>query len=296
MAHSFILSCESTVDMPYSYMQSRDIPVIFYSYTMGGEQYEDDMGRDSGALPRFYEMLKAGKMPSTSQINEYTYVEHFEELLQKGDVLHLVFSSGLTASLRNAQDVAKELSAKYPDRKIIVIDSLCACTGYGLLVEGVADLRDSGASIDEAAEWARKYSTRVQHQFFSTDLTQFKRSGRVSGPAATFGTLLGICPLMHLNREGRIIAYDKVRGKKNAIEATAKAVAELAENGSAYSGRCYISHSNCPDLAEAMREALRDKIPAAYDNISILNIGTIVASHCGPGTVAVFFYGSERGE
>ena len=145
MERRFTLSCCSTVDLPYSYMESRDIPVLFYTYVVDGVEYEDDMGRDPEALPRFYRFLQEGKLPQTSQINVATYMTFFEELLQKGDLLHIAFTSGQSGSVHNAFLAAEELRQKYPDRKLIVIDSLCSSSGYGLLVDSAADMRDGGA-------------------------------------------------------------------------------------------------------------------------------------------------------
>lgn len=296
MSQKFQLSCESTVDLPYSYISGREISVLFYTYTVDGKENVDDMGRDPGALPAFYEMLKAGKLPATSQINAFRYQEYLEGLLQRGDVLHIAFGTGMTPSARNACEAAKELREKYPDRKLIVIDSLCSSAGYGMLVDSAADLRDGGAGMEEIEAWVLANRNKVHHQFFSTDLTQFKRSGRVSGPAAAVGTILGICPLMRLNSEGRIIAYDKVRGKKSAIQRTVEAVMEHIQDGANYRDKLFIGHSNSPGLAEETRLALKERLGAGADQIRTVEIGTIIAAHCGPGTVAVFFYGDERAE
>ena len=141
MERKFILSCCSTVDLPYSYMQSRDIPVLFYTYVVDGQEYVDDMGRDPEALPRFYRFLEAGKLPQTSQINVGTYLDFFEAQLEKGDLLHIAFTSGQSGSVHNAVAAAKLLQEKYPDKKLVVIDSLCSSSGYGLLVDAAADLR-----------------------------------------------------------------------------------------------------------------------------------------------------------
>ncbi|MCF0120364.1 MAG: DegV family protein [Oscillospiraceae bacterium] len=293
MEHSYILSCESTVDMDYSIIASRDIPVLFYSYAVDGVSYPDDMGRDPEALPRFYQFLADGKMPSTSQLNEYSYYDFFRELLERGDVLHIAFGTGMTPSVNNAYKAADKLREEFPERRIIVIDSLCSSSGYGLLVSCAADMRDDGKTMDEVEEWVMAHRERVHHQFFSTDLTYFRRSGRMSGATAMLATVLGICPLMHLNIKGQIIAYSKIRGKKNAVAETVRVMAEHAEGGTDYSGKCYICHSNC--LPEA--EALRDAVEAKFKNISelrICNIGTIIAAHCGPGTVAAFFIGDNR--
>ena len=143
MQHTFILSCESTVDLPYSYVSGRGIPVLFYSYSIDGVDYPDDMLRDPAALPHFYKLLDEGKMPSTSQLNEFAYEEFFEPLVQQGDVLHIAFGSGMTSSVQNAELAAQRLREKYPDRTICVIDSLCSSSGYGMLVDYAADLRDA---------------------------------------------------------------------------------------------------------------------------------------------------------
>ena len=185
MSDNFTLSCCSTVDVPYQYLESRRIPVLFYTYVVEDVTYVDDMGRDPQALPRFYEMLAAGKLPQTSQINVAEYVEFFDGLLkQGGDVLHLGFTSGQSGSIHNAFLAAEMLREKYPRQKLLVVDTLCSSSGYGLLVDTVADMRDAGATIDEAYQWAMDNRNKVHHQFFSTDMTQFRRTGRVSGAAA----------------------------------------------------------------------------------------------------------------
>ncbi len=292
--NTFILSCESTVDMPYNYVAARKIPVLFYAYSVDGAEFPDDMGRDPEALPHFYRLLEGGKLPSTSQLNEFQYEAFFEPLLEQGDVLHIAFGSGMTGSVRNAQKAAEKLRQRFPQRKIEVIDSLCSSSGYGLLVDTAADMRDQGCSIDQVRGWVLDSRQRVHHQFFSTDLTFFRRSGRMSGPAAMLGSVLNICPIMRLDDGGHIIAYDKVRGKKKAIATTVQAMAEHAQDGENYFGKCFISHSNCLEDAEALKEAIRARFPKIQEEIPICDIGTIIASHCGPGTVAVFFFGDAR--
>lgn len=289
----YILSCESTVDFPYAYAAQRELPVLFYSYLIDGESYPDDMLRDPEALPRFYRFLSEGKLPSTSQINEFAYEEFFEDLVQRGDVLHIAFGSGMSNSVANAQKAAQLVRERHPERKLLVIDSLCSSSGYGMLVDYAADLRDGGASMEEVAQWVTENRNRVHHQFFSTDLKYFRRGGRVSGPAATIGAILNICPIMRLNDEGRIIAYDKVRGKKAAIRTTVERMVQHAEGGTDYSGKCFICHSNCLSDAEQTRQAILERFPRLPE-VRIFDIGTIVASHSGPGTVAVFFLGDER--
>lgn len=295
MERKFILSCGSTVDLPYSYCESRDIPVIFYTYVVDGKEYVDDMLRDPDALPRFYEILKEGKLPHTSQVNTEAYVDFFDSLLKKGDVLHIAFGSGLSGSAHNARAAMETVAARHPDRTIRVVDSLAASSGHGLLVDYIADLRDNGASLEDAYQWAEKNKLNINHQFFSTDLTHLRRNGRVSGAAAMLGTMLGICPVMHLNADGRIIAYDKVRGKGNAVKVTARVMFERAQGGKNYTGKCFISHSNSLETAERLRDTVKALCPNVQE-IKIFDIGTIIASHTGPGTVALFFYGKDRSE
>lgn len=288
----FQLSCESTVDMPYSYVTGRDITVVFYTYTVDGEVYVDDMGRDPEALPNFHRMLKEGKMPSTSQINHYTYLEYFEELLKKGDVLHLAFGRGMSASVVNAVNAANELKEKYPDRKIIVVDTLASASGYGMLVDYAADMRDSGSTMEEIEAWVLENRLNVHHQIYATDLFHLKRGGRVSGPAAMLGTILGICPIMRLNAEGSIFAYGKVRSKKKAMAETVKVMEEHAQNGYDYSGKCFICHADCIDDAKAVKAMIEEKFKNV--DVKIFDIGTIIAAHTGQGTLALFYLGDDR--
>lgn len=294
MNTKFILSCESTVDLPFSYVSGRNIPVIFYTYTVDGKEYIDDMLRDPEALPNFYQLLDDGKLPSTSQLNEFAYEEFFEEQLMQGDLLHIAFGSGMTKSVTNAESAASKMREKYPNRKLIVVDSLCSSSGYGMLVDYAADMRDRGCSIEETEKWLIDNRNKIHHQFFSTELKHYRRSGRMSGATAMIATILGICPIMRLDDKGRIIAYGKVRGKTNAIKTTLDAMESHAQGGKNYSEKCWICHSRCLEDAENLKKELKQRFPNIKGDIRICDVGTIIASHCGPGTVAVFFLGDER--
>ncbi|MDY3861646.1 MAG: DegV family protein [Ruminococcus sp.] len=294
MNTKFILSCESTVDLPFSYVSGRNIPVIFYTYTVDGKEYIDDMLRDPEALPNFYQLLDDGKLPSTSQLNEFAYEEFFEEQLKQGDLLHIAFGSGMTKSVTNAESAASKMREKYPNRKLIVVDSLCSSSGYGMLVDYAADMRDRGCSIEETEKWLIDNRNKIHHQFFSTELKHYRRSGRMSGATAMIATILGICPIMRLDDKGRIIAYGKVRGKTNAIKTTLDAMESHAQGGKNYSEKCWICHSRCLEDAENLKKELKQRFPNIKGDIRICDVGTIIASHCGPGTVAVFFLGDER--
>lgn len=291
---NFQLSCESTVDLPYEYVVKRNMSVIFYSYVIDGVEYEDNMERSVEARKKFYNLIKGGSMPSTSQINEYKYEEYFENLLKQGDVLHITLGTGMTPSYKNACKAAKVLKDKYPDRKLVIVDSLCSSGGYGLLVDYCADLRDEGKSIEEIKDWVESNCNKVHHQFFSTNLKYFRRSGRVSGPSAIVGSILKICPLMRLNQEGKIVAYDKVRLTKNAIKETVLTIVNNIQNGKEYDGKMFIYHSESIELAKELEKEIIEQIPKMNGRIKMLNIGNIIASHCGSGTVAVSFIGNER--
>lgn len=297
MENKFILTCESTVDLPYDYVCNRNIPVLFYTYTVNGVEYEDDMGKNPDSLKNFYTLLDEGYLPSTSQINVFKYERFFESVIEKydGEILHIAFGSGMTPSVNNAYDAAKKVMEKHPGRSIRVIDSLGSCSGYGLLVDDAADLRDQGKTAKEVEDWALSVRNTIHHQFFATDLKLFRRGGRVSGPAAAVATVLNICPIMHLNSEGRIIAYGKVRGKKNSIIKTVDEVEKNIRNGRDYDGKMFVAHSNCIDLAGETINELEKRFPKVKGKIRLENIGTTIASHTGVGTVAVFFYGGERG-
>lgn len=291
--NEFIISCESTIDMPYEYAMKRNVPILFYSYSIDGVDYVDDMLRDPKALPSFYEKIEKGKLPTTSQLNVYNYIEFFEEQLKYGNILHITLGTGMTKSYQNAVTAAEELMMKYPDKKIIVIDSLCSSSGYGMLVDYALDMHDNGVTMEEIEEWVLLNRKKIHHQFFSTELKHYRRSGRMSGSMAMIATILNICPIMHLNAEGKIIAYSKVRGKKKAIKTTVDIMMEHCENGKEYNGKCFICHSKCLEDAHALQSTLYETFPNIKD-IKIFDIGTIIASHCGPGTVAVFFLGDER--
>ena len=295
MKYNFQLSCESTVDMPYSYCAERDIKVLFYSYFVNDTAYEDDMGRSKEAFDRFYGFIADGNVPKTAQLNEQQYLDFLEPLLKKGDVLHVVFGTGMTESYHNAVLAAESLKEKYPERKIAVVDSTCSSSGYGLIVDDAADLRDQGAGFDEIVKFLETNKRNVHHQFYSTTLKYFRKSGRVSMATAFFGEILNICPIMHLNKAGKIIAYSKVIGKKRAAARTVSEMLAHARNGKNYAGKCFISHSNVLSDAEYMRDRIKETFPKIKD-VKIFDIGTIIASHSGPGTVAVFFWGDERSE
>ena len=186
------------------------------------------------------------------------------------------------------------LSEEYPDRKIYIVDSLGASSGYGLIMETLADMRDEGKSLDEVYEWIEANKLRLHHWFFSTDLTFYVKGGRVSKASGFFGTMLNICPLLNMDNLGRLIPREKIRTKKKVIKTIVDRMEECAADGLDYSGKCFISQSACAEDAEAVAALVEERFPKLNGKVVINYIGTTIGSHTGPGTVALFFWGKER--
>ncbi len=292
----FILSCCSTADMPLEFFQTRNVQLICFHFTMDGTEYADDLGQ-SIPFDEFYQRITDGAEPTTSQVNVQQYIEYFEPFLKEGkDILHIVFSSGLSGSYNSACIARDTLSEQYPDNKIYLVDSLAASSGYGLLVDSAADLRDSGKSAEEIVAWLEENKLNLHHWFFSSDLTSYIRGGRVSPVAGFFGTMLKICPLLNVNDEGKLIPRQKCRGKSKAVDEIVSKMVAHAEGGIDYSGKCFISNSACLADAEAVASRVEETFKNLNGKVMINNIGTVIGSHTGPGTVALFFYGDKRGE
>ncbi|MBP3306666.1 DegV family protein [Anaerotignum sp.] len=290
----FILSCCSTADLTKEHFAKRNINYVCFHYFLDEKQYADDLGQSMSPAD-FYEAMANGAETRTSQVNVAEYEEYFEQFLQEGrDILHLTLSSGISGAHNSAMVAKNMLEEKYPDRKIYIVDSLAASSGYGLLMDRLADLRDMGKSIDEVYQWAEENKRKVHHWFFSTDLTFFIKGGRVTKTAGFVGTMLNICPLLHVDKEGKLIPKQKVRTKKKVIEAIVKKMEEFAENGMDYNGKCYISHSACREDADAVAKLIEERFPKLDGNVLVNDIGTTIGSHTGPGTVALFFWGEER--
>ena len=289
----FILSCESTVDLPYSWAQSRNISVLFYHYLMNDQTIEDDMGRDPTAPVQFYTKLRKGETPLTSQINSIEYQEYFSELVQRANVLHIVLGSGMTGSINNAILAAEQVNQQ-SEHQVHVIDSFCSCGGYGLLCNLAANDRDNGLSIEETKQHILSMRFHVQHHFFTDDLHYFARTGRISSLMNSFANILDIFPLMKLNHEGKIIMCEKIHGKKNLIKKMVENMIQTADDGTDYHGDCYIMHADEPAEAIALRHAVEASFPFLRGKILIKSIGPIIGAHCGPGTVSLYYMGKER--
>ena len=290
----FVLTCCSTADLPDEYFEAHQIPWLAFHFTLDGQDYEDDLGK-SVPFDQFYDRIAHGAEPVTSQVNISQYEACWEPFLQDGkDILHLTLSTGLSGTFNSACIARDQLLEKYPERQILVIDSLGASSGYGLLVDTACSLRDAGASITEAADWITQHRLRLHHWFFSTDLTSYLRGGRISKTAYAFGTMLGICPLLNMDHLGRLIPRDKYRGKKHVIQEIVKRMEQHADGGLDYSGKCFISNSACYADARAVADLIEARFKKLDGKVMINSVGTTIGSHTGPGTVALFFFGDER--
>ena len=291
---NYILSCCSTADLTENQFKENDLHYVSFTFELDGKQYVDDLGH-SIPFDEFYKKVGAGANVKTSQVNVEQFEKYFEEFLKDGkDILHLCLSSGISGVINSAYTAKENLSVKYPDRKILIVDSLAASTGYGLFMIELSKKKKEGMSIDELYNWAEENKLKVNHWFFSTDLSCYIRGGRISKTAGMVGSLLSICLLLNVNSEGKLIPREKIRGKKNAIEEILTKMKENAKDGLDYTGKCMISYSACLEDAEELANKIEATFKKLDGKVIINSIGTVIGCHTGPGTVALFFLGKER--
>lgn len=292
--NNYVLSCCSTADLSKEHFESIDVRYICFHYQLDGVDYLDDLGQTMD-FDEFYERMANGADTKTSQINADEFIEYFRPMLEAGqDILHVSLSSGISGVVNSANIARDALMDEFPDRKIYVVDSLGASSGYGLIMQTLSELRAEGKSIDEVYEWVKEHRLNLHHWFFSTDLSFYIKGGRVSKTSGTIGQLLNICPLLNMDNLGRLIPRYKIRTKKKVYKATVDKMEEFADGGLDYNGKCYISMSACMDDAKEVARQIEERFPKLDGKVVINNIGTTIGSHTGPGTVAVFFWGSKR--
>ena len=290
----YIISCESTADLSEEHFKERGVVYAPFTFMIDGESYKDDYGR-SMDIHEFYRRMKEGAMTSTSQVSMGEYEELWRPALEEGkDVYHLTLASGISGTYNSACLAATELREEFPERKIFVTDSLNASSGFGLLVDIACDKRDEGMGIDELNTYMLSVRNRCNAWFFTDDLTYLFRGGRVSKTSFVLGSALKICPLLRVNAAGGLVPAAKLRGTKRVIEACANKMIERAEDGAAYDGYCYISHSEADEEVAAVKAILEQHFEHIKGGIKVFDIGTVIGSHTGPGTVALFFMGKEK--
>ena len=293
--NKFLLSCCSTSDLNVKHYKDRGIRYICFHYFLDGIEHKDDFG-ETLPISEFYKKMEQGAMTKTSQLNAQDYYNYFENLINEGykEILHLTLSSGISGTINSARIAVNMINEKYKDVKIYIVDSLAASSGYGLLMEKLADLKDEGKSIEEVRDWAENNRLSINHWFFSTDLKYYVRGGRISKTSGFFGNMLHVCPLLNVNDEGKLIPREKIIGKKKVINAIVQKMIENAKDGKDYNDYCYISHSAVFEDAKAVKDKVEDYFPNLKGKVEIFDIGTTIGSHTGPGTVALFFVGKER--
>lgn len=291
---SFVLCCDSTADLSKEHFERRDIHYVCFHFFLDGKEYFDDLGQ-SVPFDQFYQAMADGAETSTSQVNVDEYINFWKPMLEEGkDILHLCLSSGISGTINSAVNAARILEEDYPDRKIYVVDSLGASSGYGLIMETLADKRDEGMDLEELHTWVEEHKLNMHHWFFSTDLTFFVKGGRISKASGWFGGMLNICPLMNMDNEGHLVPRFKIPGKKKVVREIVKKMGEFADGGYEYAGKCFISNAGCYDDARAVADLIEEQFPNLNGKVVINSVGTTIGSHTGPGTVALFFWGSKR--
>lgn len=286
----FKIITDSTADLPMEYLKEHNVECLNLSYIVDGETYGH--GKE---LPykEFYNMMRQGKMPTTSQVNPEEAKECFENAMkQNHEILCLAFSSGLSGTYNSMRMAAEEVMEEHPDCKILVIDTLCASLGEGLLVYKAVTLRDEGKTIEEVAEWINTHIQNIIHIFTVDDLFHLHRGGRVSKATAVMGTLAGIKPILHVDQEGHLTALSKVRGRKKSLQALVDYMAEKMGSFASENDMVFISHGDDLESAEFVRDCIKERF--GIENFLINNVGPTIGSHAGPGTVSVFFIGETR--
>ena len=284
----YVITVNSTVDLPKEWLEERHVPVIPLKYTIDGETYTDMEGLSA---KEFFDKLREGKMSTTSQVNPEEAADMLEPFLKEGkDILHLGFSSGLSGTLNSMKIAGEMLQEKYPEAKVIVIDTLCACLGEALLLYKALQQKEKGMNIDELAQWVEENKLHICHNVTVDDLHHLQRGGRISKTTAVLGTLVQIKPIIHMDDNGKLQVIGKERGRKKSLN---KIVDMAVEQSKGWDNDIImITHGDCIDDAEYVAKLVREKM--GIDNILINNIGTVIGSHTGPGVVAVFCMGNKR--
>ena len=284
----YIITVNSTVDTGKEWLEERNVPVIPLKYTIDGQEYTDMYGLSD---KEFFQKLREGKMSVTSQINPEEAKEMLEPYVKEGkDVLHLAFSSALSGTCNSMKIAAEELQEEYPEAKVIVVDTLCACMGEAMLLYYALKQKEAGKTIEEVAQWAEENKLHVCHNVTVDDLFHLHRGGRVSKTAAVLGTMVKVKPIIHMDDNGALQVIGKERGRKKSLHKIVDMAGERSEGWD--NEIIMITHGDCLEDAEYVAKLVREKM--GIENVFIHNIGTVIGSHTGPGVVATFCMGNKR--
>ena len=292
---SYVISTCTACDLSAEVFEQYDIKYLGCHFFVNGKSYTDDLGKTM-SIREFYQHIREGAETSTSQVSVGEYVDHFRELLSDGqDILHTCLSSGISSTVQSATAAADMLKSEFPDRKIYIVDSLCASSGFGMFNVLLAQRRDSGEDIDSLYQWANEHRSEIHHWFCSTDLTYYIKGGRVSKVSGLLGGIFEICPLLCVSPDGKLKVISKVRTKKKVLTALVDKMEQHAQNGRKYDGPCYISHSDCIEDAEFVQSLVKERFKNVKE-VLIYDIGTTIGAHTGTGTVALYFTGTGKRE
>lgn len=281
---------DSSCDLGSNFVKENNIEVLSLILNLDGEIIKDDLGV-SLKYNDFYDKLRNGSIPNTSQVNIYSFEEKFKELLNDGsEVLYIGLSSALSGTFNSANMARNNILEENPEAKIVIIDSLSVSMGVGLLVKKACLMRDENHSLEEIIEWIEENKKKINHTILVDDLQHLKRGGRISGSTAAVGSLLNIKPALKIDDNGAIASIDKIKGKKKALKYIADKVKEEAVNSNEQV--LYIMHGDALEDAEALRDLIASE--TKFRDISIQYIGTVIGSHGGPGTIAAIFLGDKR--
>ena len=289
--NSYVFMTDSDSDLPFSYVDELGLNMVYMPYMIDGKEYFDDLGR-SGKQKEYFDNMRAGATPVTSLLPQAVYEEYFEPVFQQGkDILFVAFSSQLSGTIRNIYAAREELLEKYPERKMIVVDTLSISAPQTILILKAHAMYREGKSMEEVAAWLEDNKLKAQAWFTVDDLVYLKRGGRISAVAAAVGSMLDLKPIITETKEGKLVSTDKVRGRKQALRVLVdKAVENIDDPANA---DVIILHADAPEDAARLEGKLREKLPA-LEKIDTYYIGPVIGAHCGPGTVAVCFFGKER--
>ena len=285
---SFAITTDNNGDLPFDYLEAHDVGLMSLTYTIEGQTYDA-----FHPMPdqEFYQKMRDGAMPTTAQVNPETAGAVLREALKQHDgVLHIAFSSGLSGSCQSAMLAAAELREEFPDKQIVVIDSLSASLGQGLLVDDAVRMRDAGCSFAQTAAWCEENKLHIGHLFTVDDLFHLYRGGRVSRTKAFIGSALNMKPILHVDNEGKLIPIGKVRGRKRALDELVRRME--TQIGDAYDSIAFISHGDCVADALYVRDQIVEKLGLKESRIHF--VGPSIGAHSGPGTVALFFHAVTR--
>lgn len=290
MAQNYVFMTDSDSDLLYSIADEKHIPVVKMPYALDGQEYLDENGR-LGIEKAFFEKMRAGASPITSLLPKEAYLEYFEPILREKDLLFVAFSSQMSNTIQNIYAAREELMQKYPARKFTVVDTLSISGPQTLLILQAHALYEQGKPMEEVAAWLMENRMRAHAWLTVDDLKYLRRGGRISSTSAVFGTMLDIKPIICMGKGGKMDPAEKVQGRKKALRTIVERTAENIENPEAQT--LLILHGDTEDEAKRLAEMMRQRIPALRD-IRIQMIGPVIGAHCGPGTLASCFMGTER--